>query len=256
MITKAIISAVLSLTVMSAAQASGTVVSAVGATILSGGPGIGLIEDTFNGFGLIDATDLAAIRDDINVDSAPYVGVNGVSIYTSGVTNWDTYFAAKPYHDFNYYDPLVYDGSQEWFSNDGATSASVSYDLGSVQSIQGLALWVEDGVGIRRLSLLGSTDGTTWFSLLSNLSPTNNANDKPYLADQYTWTAKSLRYVKLDMSGCPQTGAPTNSVLSCGIGEVAFNAAPPTTAVPELGTLGMTAFGLGMMALVLRRRRA
>jgi hypothetical protein len=222
MITKTLVAATLSVAMISASHASGTVISAVGATVLSGGPGIGDIADTYNGYGLYTDYD-----------------------YAGGTTNWDAYFAANPLHDFDYV-------GQEWFSNDGTASAVVSYDLGSVKSIQGMALWTEDAVGIGKLNLLGSQDGATWFNLLSNLSPTNNTNGSPYVADLYKWAATSLRYVKLSMSGCPQTGTP--GLLACGIGEVAFNAAPIASNVPELNPSSMWFVGLGLMAIALRRR--
>lgn len=220
MFTKNTIAAALSLALMSAAQA-GTIVSAVGATVLSGGPGIGDIADTYNLFGLVDD-------------------------YVSGVTDFDSY-AFSAVHDYQY------DG-QEWFSNAGTTSSVVSYDLGKVQNIQGMAFWNEDGTGVGKLNLLGSTDGTTWFTLLNNLRPTDNTFEARYKADIYSWQSVALRYVKLEMSGCPQSQPASNTLIACGIGEVAFNASP-TTAVPELSPISMGALGLGLMALGLRRRR-
>lgn len=220
MFMKNTIAAALSVALMSAAQA-GTIVSAVDATILSGGPGIGDIADTYNLFGLYED-------------------------YVSGVTDFDSY-AFSALHDFEY------DG-QEWFSNQGTTASVVSYDLGKVQNVQGMAFWNEDGAGVGKLNLLGSTDGTNWFGLLGNLSPTDNTYEANYKANIYNWQSVALRYVKLEMSGCPQTQPASNILTVCGIGEVAFNAAP-TTAVPELNPIGMGALGLGLMALGLRRRR-
>lgn len=216
---KQTIAATLSVALMSAAQA-GTIVSAVSATILSGGPGVGSIADTYNQFGLF--TD-----------------------YTSGVTDYDTYFAANPLHD------VQFDG-QEWFSNSGTSTAAVSYDLGSVQSIQGMALWNEDASGIGSLNLLGSADGTTWFSLLSNLSPTNNPLGVSYGADLYNWAATDLRYVRLDMSNCPQPN--DGGFKACSIGEVAFNAAPAST-VPETSSLSLALMGVGLVGAGFLRRR-
>ena len=89
---------------------------------------------------------------------------------------------------------------------------------------------------------------------LGNLSPTDNTYEANYKANIYNWQSVALRYVKLEMSGCPQTQPASNILTVCGIGEVAFNAAP-TTAVPELNPIGMGALGLGLMALGLRRRR-
>ncbi|MFY9458591.1 MAG: hypothetical protein WAP57_02410 [Aquabacterium commune] len=220
MFTKNSIAAALSMAVLSGAQA-GTIVSAVDATVVSGGPGIGDIADTYNLFGLFND-------------------------YVSGVTDFDSY-ALSALHSFEY------DG-QEWFSNQGTTASVVSYDLGKVQNVQGMAFWNEDGTGAGKLNLLGSTDGTNWFSLLSNLSPTDNTYEANYKADIYNWQSVALRYVKLEMSGCPQTQPASNILTACGIGEVAFNASP-ATAVPELNPIGMGALGLGLMTLALRRRR-
>lgn len=222
MLTKHSLAAALSVALMSAAQA-GTIVSAVNATAISGGPGIGDLADTYNLFGL-------------TID------------YVSGVTDFDSYIASNPLHDFDY-------RGQEWFSNEGTTSAVVSYDLGKVQNIQGMALWNEDGAGIGKLNLLGSTDGSNWFSLLSNLRPTDNTYEAFYKADIYSWQSVALRYVKLDMSACPQSQPADKPLIACGIGEVAFNAAAPTTTVPELNPIGMGVLGLGLMALGLRRRQ-
>jgi len=216
----AALSVTLSAALMPAAQA-GTIVSAVDATVLSGGPGIGDIADTYNLFGLFND-------------------------YVSGVTDFDSY-AFSALHDFEYQ-------GQEWFSNVGTTSSVVSYDLGKVQNIQGMAFWNEDGTGVGKLNLLGSADGTNWFSLLSNLRPTDNTFEASYKADIYSWQSVALRYVKLEMSGCPQSQPANNILIACGIGEVAFNASP-TTSVPELNPIGMGALGLGLMALGLRRRR-
>jgi len=220
MFIKNTLAAALSVALLSTAQA-GTIVSAVDATVLSGGPGIGDIADTYNLFGLFND-------------------------YVSGVTDFDSY-ASSALHDYQYFE-------QEWFSNVGSTSAVVSYDLGKVRNIQGMAFWNEDGTGVGKLNLLGSTDGANWFSLLSNLRPTDNTFEASYKADIYSWQSVALRYVKLEMSGCPQTQPANNILTACGIGEVAFNAAPTTT-VPELNPISMGALGLGLMALGLRRRR-
>ncbi len=220
MLMKNTLAAALAVAALSTAQA-GTIISAVNASVLSGGPGIGDIADTYNLFGLFND-------------------------YVSGVTDFDSY-TASALHDFDYL-------GQEWFSNEGTTSAVVSYDLGKVQKIQGMAFWNEDGAGVGKLNLLGSTDGTSWFSLLNNLRPTDNTFQANYKADIYSWQSVALRYVKLEMSACPQIQPASNILTACGIGEVAFNASP-TSAVPELNPIGMGALGLGLMALGLRRRR-
>lgn len=216
MFVKSTLAAALSLSLLSVAQA-GTVVSATAATVLSS-TGSGLIEDTFEQFGLL--TD-----------------------YVSGVTDWATYFSANPLHETPF-------AGGEWFSTRYVSTASVSYDLGSIQSIQGLALWNEDASGIGSLNILGSTDGINWTALLSNLKPTDNPLGVQYGADLFNWKATDLRYVKLDMSGCPQPNG--SGYEACGIGEVAFHAATP---VPEASTLAMGSIGLALMGVAIARRR-
>lgn len=134
-----------------AAQA-GVITSAVSATILSGGPGYGSIADTYNQAGLY----------------TPYV---------SGVTDYATYMAGSPLHNW------VFSGN-EWFSEIG-TSASVYYDLGAVMSVTGMALWNEDASGIGLLDLYASTDTVTWTPLLIGATPTDNALNFDYGADLY-----------------------------------------------------------------------
>ncbi|MCH8179603.1 MAG: PEP-CTERM sorting domain-containing protein [Proteobacteria bacterium] len=218
MLVKSSIAAAIALSLLSPAQA-GTVVSAVNATVLSGGSGETDIADTYNLFGLF--TD-----------------------YVSGVTDYDAYFATNPLHD------TAFEG-QEWFSNPGTTSASVAYDLGSVQTIQGLAFWNEDGTGVGQLNVLGSTDGISWFNLLSNLTPTNNPFKVSYGADLYNWAPTALRYVRLDMSACPQDIS--DAYIGCAVGEVAFNAA---SNIPEPSTFALSLLGLAATAALRRRKDA
>ena len=89
--------------------AAQVIIAPTGATIDSGGPGFGSIVNTFNQAGL----------------SAGYI---------SGVTNFNAYIASNPSH-------VQIFACCEWFSNFGTTSATVTYDLGSLKTIDALALW-------------------------------------------------------------------------------------------------------------------
>jgi hypothetical protein len=195
------------------------IVSAVGATINSGGAGFGSIANTYNKAGLLTG-------------------------YTSGVTDFDSYLAGNPKHNY------VYEGN-EWFSNEGTTSASVTYDLGSAMQINKLALWNDEAAGIGLLSLFGSIDGVTFSLLSSGLTPTNNPNDQNYGADVFGFSSMNMRYMRLDMSSCPQSGQIFNS---CSIGEVAFRTA--STTVPEPSTVGMLSLGMIGLVVAARRRKA
>jgi hypothetical protein len=125
------------------ATAAGAIFSATGAVVNAGDlPGNGSINDTFNHNGLLSG-------------------------YTSGVTNFDAYIATNPLHTSTF-------AGFEWFGNAGTTTATVTYDLGSVRSFDRLALWNEESSGIGLLDLWTSIDGTTFTSLASGLTPFDN----------------------------------------------------------------------------------
>ena len=194
------------------------IVAPVSATINSGGPGSGSITDTINQNGL-------------------------ASGYVSGVTNFNTYIATNPQHS------LAFAGN-EWFSNAESTSASVTYDLGSIFGIDALALWNEDFAGIGTLNMFGSTNGI-FFAALLGVNPTDGLNNANYGPQVFSFGAVNSRFLRFDMSNCPQAPGGYNS---CAIGEVAFRTAA-TGAVPEPGPWAMMLLGFCGMGLALRRRR-
>ena len=205
--------------VVSARPASADVIlGAVAGTINAGGPGAGgSIPGTFDQSGLS-------------------------SNYVSGVTDFDAYLATGPVHSIDF---LL-----EWFSNEGTTSASVTYDLGAVYNIGRVALWNEDASGIGLLSLFGSTDNVSFAPLLLDISPTNNPIEVDYGPDVLQFAATDLRYVMFEMGDCPQPDA--GAFPSCAIGEVAFAATAP--GVPEPASAALLALGVSAVAVVRRRR--
>lgn len=205
------------------AFATGEIVAPVAATINSGGPGDGSINDTFNQNGLL-------------------------TTYTSGVTNFDTYIAGNPQHDF------VFSG-HEWFSNNGTTSASVTYDMGALMGLDEVALWNEDISGIGILDIYGSTDNLI-FGLIASYSPLDSPVNQNYGPQVHPLNTAlgAIQYLRFDMSNCPQPDSLTYP--ACAIGEVAFrtsDAAVP--GVPEPSSWALMLLGFGAIGFSIRRSR-
>jgi hypothetical protein len=213
----AITAAVLCAALGGEAAAQRVIVAPTSGVINSGGPGFGLLSHTFD--------------------------QSGLSIgYTSGVTDFDAYMALNPMHT------LLFSGF-EWFSNSGTTSASVTYDLGSVFTLSRLALWNEESSGIGTLSLWYSLNGSDFFALALGLTPTDNPYGD-YPAEIFAWGPTDMRYIRFDMSDCPQPNP--GNFKACAIGEVAF--ASEVGVVPEPATISLVALGLIGLGAVNRRR--
>lgn len=199
-------------------KASGAfIISPRSGKINNGGPGLGSLRNTYDRSGLS-------------------IG------FVSGVTDFDEYVSLDPIHtnDFRGF---------EWFSNPRITSASVTYDLGRTYIVDKLALWNEETSGIGRLNLSFSRDGVNFSPLASGLTPKDN-RVPDYPVEVFSFSDKDTRYVRFDMSQCPQRRP--GEFPGCAIGEVAFSARE----VPEPATIfGTLAFSTLSGAWLKRRRK-
>lgn len=204
----------LSLGIASQAQAVGLIISPVSAT--------------------------ASSEYDANFSITNTINQSGLSTgFNSGVDDFDTYLASNPTHT------LVALGN-EWFTPEDVTNATVTYDLGNLFNINRLALWNEESSGIGSFDISVSTDNINYFNVASSLNPFDNPLNN-YPAEVFGFGASNARYVRFDVSGCPQPNP--GSFNGCGIGEVAFGTFA-TAEVPEpASTAGVgVAFLLGTLA--------
>ncbi|MES2460965.1 MAG: discoidin domain-containing protein [Armatimonadota bacterium] len=169
--------------------------------------------------------------------------------FTSGVTNFNSYIAGNPLHSTFYF-------GNEWFSSEGVTASTITYDLGAVYSVDRLALWNEEAAGINTLSVFTSTDpGLVTFTAVGNFTPTNNPDSIPYPAQVFSLLTTNARYVRLSVTG-PQV--PNDGTNLVGMGEIAFSTSAAVTpnAVPEPSEwLAMGMAGTSVCGLMVRARR-
>jgi len=169
--------------------------------------------------------------------------------FTSGVTDWNSYFAGNPLKGYVF--------SNEWFTNYGVTSATVTYDLGSVYKIDDFALWEEDAAGIGNTNVLVSTDGVSYTPVLTGIVPVQPTLGVDYGAQFFDFSTVAARYIELEINSCPNPAA-VGGYTGCAIGEVAFETAT-AGAVPEPATwaLLLTGFaGIGVASHLASRKAA
>jgi hypothetical protein len=168
-----------------------------------------------------------------------------VTDFFSGISDFDSYIAGDPQH-------LNYSKLSEWFTEEGQSGATLTFDMGSVMLLDRLALWNEVSWGVGEVAVALSSDGVAYDGA-GSFSPTDwPSTFATSGADLFAFAATPARFVQLTLSGCPQqVDSLVAATGGCALGEVAFRQA----AVPEPFTLALFGAGLaGTMAI--RRHRS
>lgn len=169
------------------------------------------------------------------------------SRFNSGTDDFDTFLSTNPTH-------TILAGYTEWFTPTDITTATVTYNLGNVFTLDRLALWNEEFAGISKFNLLASKNGVDFSTVSNGISPINNPLNSDYPAEVIDFgSSVDAQYVKLDITDCPQPNAGFNG---CGIGEVAFSASTTQQPIPfeTEGTMGFLALG-GYLFYCHRKKR-
>jgi PEP-CTERM motif len=176
--------------------------------------------------------------------------------YTSGVTDWASYFLGDPLHNYVSFGPdnnPLHDN--EWFANVNNTSANIIVDLGLPIPINQIALWNEDAIGVGQMTVLGSNDVTfSTFTNLGTFNPTPNPLGQNYGAQLFTFSVEAtVRYVELQVIAPPEPQGYQGSDYEVSIGQIAFSADIPP--IPEPGTWSLIGLGLATSIYLGRMRR-
>lgn len=169
----------------------------------------------------------------------PYNMINRTGLshnFTSGVTDFDDYFAQNPQHEVGYH--------YEWFADYYEYESWVVFDLGAAYDLSRLAVWNEESWGVSNFDISFSLDNAIFENTITGLGLTDNPL-AAYTADLFNFDAVTARYVRLDLHDC--------GGYACSLGEVAFGTGETAANVPAPAGLALT--GLGLLGIALYRRR-
>ncbi|MAX52156.1 MAG: hypothetical protein CMH22_09250 [Methylophaga sp.] len=181
-----------------------------------------------------------------SVNNNPYTTINQSGLhatYTSGTTDFDS-FTATTKHSY-----LAH--QKEWFSKSGNKTDTLIYDLGALYSVDKIAIWNEESIGTKTVSISYATDSLFSDEVsLGTFSLTKNLLNQDYLADVLSFNFVTAQFFKFDVTG--------NSVFMTSLGEVAFSnlesGAPGVSEVPIPAAAFL--FGPAILGMVGLRRKS
>jgi hypothetical protein len=161
----------------------------------------------------------------------------GRNPFTSGVTDWDTYFAGNPTHETG--------GSCAWFSDGTSLTGNLTFDLGGTWFIDKIALWNESWAGVSRFEVWfdDDTDRSNGYVVEGAWPPARADGLVPlYSAEIFDLGGSyEAAYVHLRLTGTDMGWAELISV-----GEIAVSAthapAPPAVFLLFSGLLGLASY--------------
>jgi hypothetical protein len=137
-----------------------------------------------------------------------------------------------------------------WHTAVGVLTPTITFDLGSNYNVTGFHLWnfqqANPGIsrGVQTANILGSLDGISFTTLISNQTFTQASGLSTYTGENYTLSVSNTRYIRFDvLSNYGDTGV-------TGLSEVRFTG----SVVPEPGTYGMLGCGLLLLIMLVRRK--
>ncbi len=135
-----------------------------------------------------------------------------------------------------------------WASQSGTSSGSVTFTLDETHVIDFIDIWNYNEVsfsnwGTRNFDILGSTDGTTFFNVVSLTNFTQASGAANYTGEHVDVTNFTASHVRFNIhSSWGGSGS--------GFSEVQFN----SVAIPEPTSLALLAVGLGFVGFWRRRK--
>lgn len=163
---------------------------------------------------------------------ASIVNGSGLSSYTTGATH------------------AISSPSNSWGFT-GPTTGTITFDLGSVFDLDGMAVWNFNAAtigGMQALTIDGSLDGSTYAPIAG--APTVFSSRSPSaaeLAELFSFSA-SVQYVRFNVTS-------SWGFEGLGLNEVMFTGTSPSVSVPEPASLALAGLALGLAAAATARRR-